>query len=147
MEIGSLADWFGAVGTIAAVIVALWQSLRREKPSLTFQFYRNENFMDSDNCKLYTLHIVNNSSQMVVLTYTNSKCDSYTKTLWPLGTTGDPQIDNKWVLGKSNVWNFDELNIKKEGKIHKIMFNDQISGKKYKVTYKYEDIPIVISYK
>lgn len=26
MDLGSLADWFGAFGTIAAVIVALWQS-------------------------------------------------------------------------------------------------------------------------
>lgn len=45
MEIGSLADWFGAFGTIAAVIVALWQSNKSRQPKLKLfaEYYTKEN--------------------------------------------------------------------------------------------------------
>lgn len=45
MDLGSLADWFGAFGTIAAVIVALWQSNKSRQPKLKLfaEYYTKEN--------------------------------------------------------------------------------------------------------
>lgn len=35
-DIGSLADWFSAIGTTAAVVVALLPQMRKEKPNVVF---------------------------------------------------------------------------------------------------------------
>lgn len=35
-DVGSLADWFGAIGTTAAVVVALLPQIREEKPEVVF---------------------------------------------------------------------------------------------------------------
>lgn len=45
MDWGSVADWFGAFGTIAAVIVALWQSNKSRQPKLKLfaEYYTKEN--------------------------------------------------------------------------------------------------------
>lgn len=59
MEWGSVADWFGAVGTISAVIVALWQSLK--KPTVKARVEIKERSENTDKIE-YRIRLINLST-------------------------------------------------------------------------------------
>lgn len=77
MEIGSLADWFSAAGTVIAVVVALSTNKIDKKPSLSFYCSHKE------NTPYFVLNVQNNSNGMVCII---SSTDKYV--LWPVGIAG-----------------------------------------------------------
>lgn len=63
-----LANWFAAVGTISAVIVALWFSYRDRKVNLNVWLYRASIVSDyEDNIEVVNLSIVNNGFRSVII--------------------------------------------------------------------------------
>lgn len=81
-NLGSVADWFGAIGTIAAVIVALSTARINEKPSLSFYCEPIKNTSG------FTLNVQNNSNKMVCLTSLDATL-SKRYILWPVGKSNN----------------------------------------------------------
>lgn len=71
MESGSVADWFGAVGTIFAVVVSLVLAAKKNKKILKVQFtvglkqYKKNNYTCSDGKVIYGASIFNYSQRPV----------------------------------------------------------------------------------
>ena len=87
MEIGSLADWFGAFGTIAAVVVALWQTNKSRQPKLKLfaEYYTKENKW---------ILMIENLSYAPVKLAVSYRCDEgYMKSEWLKIKGGGDNLD------------------------------------------------------
>lgn len=139
MDWGSVADWFGAVGTIAAVIVALWQSLRI-KHNIVFCFVKaNEDMENNPKLKnyLYSLEIKNYGSKLENLLFTFEEGDELYKKgsknekeiiLWPLGTNDHSHASRKQLSSSIRDTQWLVINYKEK---RKLVFKDLNSKKKY----------------
>lgn len=76
-HIGSIADIVGAIGTVGAVVVALFTSKNDKKPNLSF-------YCDSiENTTGFNLNVQNNSNRMVCLISLTNESDKFI--LCPIG--------------------------------------------------------------
>lgn len=144
MEVGSVADWFGAIGTIAAVVVALFTRKNDKKPNLLFYCESQENTSN------YVLKVQNNSNEMVCLVPKKRATERYI--LWPVGTVEKNKNEsaiinsvNSATLSVSSV-KVIESSFPRKGK-KTFIYYDTISKCYYKVIVECADgIPSVLSY-
>lgn len=140
-DCGALAEWLSAFGTVAAVVVALWQSLRKNH-NVTFAIVKDK---DQSIAKEYRhiLEIKNFSQKMKTLVFRPSEKDevyderdshgNIVINLWPLGTNDhkhEPRTELMYSI-RDMQWLALKLSDNR-----KLVFKEQDSCKKYKFKVK-----------
>lgn len=142
-QLGSIADLIGAVGTIGAVIVALFTSKNDRKPNLSFYCKPKKNTFG------FTLNVQNNSNEMVCLVPLSEKSQRYI--LWPVGTSEKKEKNdtistlNAATLVPSSTRIIEETFPKNGEKLFE--YYDTISKCYYEVVIESSDsVPSVLTY-